>query len=216
MNKIVKRILIISGAVLGTVVLAAGCYVGYIFISYNRLGNKTLKVDSVSTLNKVEVGTEYKAVSYNIGFGAKQIEELNTFLKEKKDNGDYVVIGGDWNHELLSYNPDFNPLYTKDNVPFGMTKKTPDWIAYWFNDDKTSPLIEGYKVIASDNTPTCRNNDIEYDSNKTYQCVVDGFIVSENIQVVAHENIQTKNGNKGLDGFAFSDHDPASITFKLM
>ena len=97
-----------------------------------------------------------------------------------------------------------------------MTKKTPDWVAYWFNEDKTSPLVEGYKVVASDNTPTCRNNDIEYDPVKSYQCVVDGFIVSENIEIVEHKNIQSKNGNKGLDGFAFSDHDPASITFKLL
>ena len=144
----------------------------------------------------------------------KQVEELNLFLKERKENGDYVVIGGDWNHDLLTYNPDFS--YDVDNRPFAPKTKTPDWVAYFFDKEGKAPLTEGYNVVASDNTPTCRNNDIEWEPGKTFTCCIDGFIVSDNVEVVNHKNVQTKNGDKGYDGFAFSDHDPAYLEFKLL
>ncbi len=146
----------------------------------------------------------------------KQVLELNTFLKEKKDAGDYIVVGGDWNHDLLTYNPDYEYTTENGHRAFGMTLKSPDWVSYYFDKEThKSPLIEGFKMIASDNTPTCRNNATEWDPSKTFVCCVDGFVVSDNVEIVAHQNIQTKNGNKGIDGFAFSDHDPALIEFKL-
>ena len=385
MNKIVKRFLIISGAVLGTAILLAGGYVGYVILSYNRIGDKDLDVDNHSTLEKVDVDTVYNATSYNIGFGAysqnytffldtgyddngkatcghwstarskeevnfntsgaietvkeldsdfvmfqevdtkstrsykinqdkkiqeaftdydhvhavnfhsaflpyplydmhgkvnaglttiskykiqsahryqytiasdlsklfdldrcfsasvvevtngkklyvvnshmsaydkggtiraKQVEELNNFLQARKDAGDYVVIGGDWNHDLLTNNPDYSYNETT-NRAFSMTKKTPDWVSYIYDEEGKSPYIDGYKIIASDNTPTCRNNDVEWDPANTFVCCVDGFIVSDNVEVVSHQNIKTKNGNKGIDGFAFADHDPTYLEFKL-
>lgn len=385
MNKILKRVLIIAGCVVGAVVVGAGGYVLYVVLSYNRIGNVKLDIDHHATKEKAVVGETYKALSYNIGFGAysqdytffmdtgydengketcghystarskeevefntsgaiktvadnapdfvmfqevdtkstrsykinqdrkiqeafssfdhvhcvnfhtaflpyplydmhgsvnaglttlsnikiqnadrkeytvptglskffdldrcfavqdvsvdngkslfivnshmsaydeggkvrtKQIEELNAFLKEKHDSGDYVVIGGDWNHDLLTNNPEF-PQYTKENKPFGEKKKNPDWVNYYFDDEHKSPLTEGYSVVASDNVPTCRNNDIEWIPGKTYTCVVDGFIVSDNVTVVSHQNIQTKQGKKGLDSFAFADHDPTVLEFKL-
>lgn len=385
MNKILKRVIIGVSIGLGVVVLGAGGYVLYVVLSYNRIGNIKLDVDRKSNLETVETGTTYRALSYNIGFGAysqdytffmdtgydengnptcgehstarskdevlfntngaiktakdtgsdffmfqevdtkstrsykvnqdemiqsefgsfdhvhcvnfhtaflpypigdmhgkvnaglttlskyqiqsaerkeytvatgfskffdldrcfsvhfvkvnngkqlclvnshmsaydeggeirtKQVAELNAFLQERKDAGDYVVVGGDWNHDLLTNNPDF-PQYTKDNKPFGEKKKSPDWVNFYFNDEHKSPLIDGYTVVASDNVPTCRNNDIEYEPGKTFTCVVDGFIVSDNISIISHQNVQTKQGDKGYDGFAFSDHDPAMIEFEL-
>lgn len=385
MNKIVKRIIIIASSIVGAVVLGAAGFVIYVVASYNRIGNVNLDVESHSELDKVQPGQVYKAISYNIGFGAysqdytffmdtgydeegnatcgyyskakskdevllntngaiqtvvdnnpdfvmfqevdtkstrsykinqdemiqekfasfdhvhcvnfhtaflpyplydmhgkvnaglttlskykiqeakryeytvptgmgeffdldrcfsvqqldvnngkklyivnshmsaydeggtvreKQVEELNAFLKERHEANDYVVIGGDWNHDLLTNNPDF-PIYTKENKPFRETKKNPDWVNFYFDDEHKSPLTEGYSVIASDNYPTCRNNDIEWEPGKTYVCAVDGFIVSNNVTVVSHTNIQTKDGNKHLDGFAYADHDPTMIEFRL-
>jgi exonuclease III len=145
----------------------------------------------------------------------KQMAELNAFLKERQDNGDYVVVGGDFNHDLITYNPDFNYNETTSRA-FNMTKKTPDWVSYFFEEDGSSPLIDGYKVVASDNIPTCRNNDIEWEEGNTFTCVVDGFIVSSNINITLKKNILTLNGSKGVDGFAFSDHQPAYIEFTLL
>ena len=151
----------------------------------------------------------------------KQVQEMNAFLQSVKDAGDYVIVGGDFNHDLLTNNPEFPYTEVAGNRPFGETKKNPDWISQYFDKDGKSPLIEGFKVVASDNAPSCRNNDIEYEPGKTYICMVDGFIVSNNIEVVAHETVQTQDsrkeyGNKGYAGFAYSDHDPVKVQFKLL
>ena len=113
----------------------------------------------------------------------------------------------------MTNNPDYS--YNQENRVFDNTLKDPDWVASYFDENGKSPLVEGYKVVASDNVPTCRNNDIPYEKGKTYVCAVDGFIVSSNIEIVEHYNVETKNGNLKVDGFAYSDHQPAYIEFKL-
>ena len=144
----------------------------------------------------------------------QQVNELNEFLTLCKSNDDYVIVGGDFNHDLLTYNPEYN--YTSENRAFGNTLKDPDWVSNYFDQNGKSPLVDGYKVVASDNVPTCRNNDFEWQPGRNYVTTVDGFIVSDNIQVIEHYNVQTNNGNLGLDGFAFSDHQPAYMEFKLI
>lgn len=386
MGKVLKRILIISVSVVGAVIVAAGGYVGYVLLSYNRIGDIDLNVTGKGKEEALKIGQTYKSISYNIGFGAyaqdftffldegfddagnptvghgskaknketvefnisgaintvkdydpdfaflqevdtystrsyymnqdlrfadtfhdyshvfcdnfhtaflpyplydmhglvysgmstfsrykmseakrkeyavassfskyfdldrcfdyakvmvengkslyvvnshmsaydeggeirkKQVEQMNDFLQARKDAGDYVLIGGDWNHDLLINNPEFS--YTMADKPFSERKKGPPWLSYFFDEEtKKQPFLEGYRIVASDNGPTCRNNDIEWEPGKTFVCCVDGFIVSDNIQVVAYENLITKNGNKGYVGFAYSDHEPATMSFKLL
>lgn len=144
---------------------------------------------------------------------AKQIQQLNDFMQVCKDKGDYVIIGGDFNHDLLTNNPNFS--YTTTNMPFYVNKKAPDWVSFFFNEEGKTDFIDGYRIVTSDNHPTCRNNDMEWEIGKTYTCVVDGYIVSDNISVELIQNVQTKNGKKGIDGFAYSDHEPVYMQFKL-
>ena len=141
-----------------------------------------------------------------------QIEELRSFLDERSAAGDYIVVGGDWNHDLLTNNPGFS--YDRTNRPFGMTKKDPDWLSYFF-DENGVPVIGDYTVVASDNAPTCRNNDIPYDPQNSFVCTVDGFIVSKNVSVSSCRTVVTGKGNEGIDGFAFSDHEPVLLEFVL-
>ncbi len=145
---------------------------------------------------------------------AKQMRELNAYLQSVKDAGDYLVLGGDFNHDLITYNPEYS-YNLSDNRAFSMTKKAPDWVSYFFDEEGVSPLVDGFAVVASDNVPTCRNNDIEWDVSKTFQCVVDGFIVSDNVEVVSHRNVATNGGKKDTDWFAWSDHQPSYLEFKL-
>lgn len=143
----------------------------------------------------------------------KQIKELNDFISLCYKNNDYVVVGGDFNHDLLTYNPDFS--YTSENKVFNNVLKDPDWVAPYFDINGKSSLVDGFKVVASDNVPTCRNNDIVWNPSLTYKCVVDGFIVSNNIEVINHYNVETTGGNLSLNGFAYSDHQPAYMEFVL-
>ena len=170
---------------------------------------------------KVENGKNFYLVNSHMSAydkGGKirqqQIDKLNQFLSECKERQDYVLIGGDFNHDLITNNPNYS--YTSENRPFDVGKKDPDWVSYFFDENQKSPLVEGYQVYASDNNPTCRNNDMEWVPGETYVCAVDGFIASNNIKVNFVNNIQTKNGNKGLDGFAYSDHEPSLISFELI
>ncbi|MBE5762960.1 MAG: endonuclease [Clostridiales bacterium] len=155
----------------------------------------------------------------------KQMQELNNFLKACQDEGHYVLVGGDFNHDLITYNPMYS--YTSENKPhwyenaethsaIWQQKKAPDWVAYMFNEEGKSPIIDGYTIYAAENNPTCRNNDMEWVPGSTYVCAVDGYIASNNIKVNKIEAIQTKNGVKGVDGYAFSDHEPVYIEFELI
>ena len=143
----------------------------------------------------------------------KQMNELNEFLNACKNSGDYVIVGGDFNHDLITNNPQYN--YNSDNKAFANVLRDPDWLAAYFNESGNSPLIDGYSVAAADNAPTCRNNDIAWNPDLTFKCVVDGFIISDNIEITANYNVVTKNGNLNIDCFAYSDHQPAYIEFKL-
>ncbi len=144
----------------------------------------------------------------------KQVSELNEFFKTRKENGDYVVLGGDFNQDLITYNPDYS--YNKTtSIAFNNITKSPSWIYTLFSSDGTSPFIEGYKVVANDNSPSNRNNNVEWGDKTNFVSVIDGFIISDNVELVTSRNIVTHNGNKGLDGFAYSDHEPIYMEFKL-
>ena len=186
--------------------------------------SKLFDLDRCFSVNKIKVNNDKNLYIVNSHMSAydeggkireTQMQELNAFLNECKNEGAYVVIGGDFNHDLLTYNPSFN-YNTSDHRAHNMNKKTPDWISYFFLEDGKSPLVDGYKVAINDNHPTCRNNDIEWDPKETFVATVDGFIVSDNIEINNVEVIQTKNGKKHIDGFAYSDHEPVKLSFKLL
>ena len=67
MKKIIKFIICV---ILAIIVIAA-LYFGYVFISYHRLGdNIRLEKSAALSSDEISTGTEYKIVSWNIGFGA--------------------------------------------------------------------------------------------------------------------------------------------------
>ena len=54
--------------------------------------------------------------------------------------------------------------------------------------------------------PTCRSTDIPYTKGVNYTSVLDGFIVSDNIEATAI-NIDAD--------FEYSDHNPVLLNFRL-
>ena len=127
-----------------------------------------------------------------------------------------MIVGGDFNHDLLSNNPLYN-YDLEDNNTFinYISHKKPDWLQMFFNEDKTCNIEKGYSVIASSNAPTSRDISVEWEIGKGYVSVIDGFIVSDNIEVISNETVVTTNGNKNINHFAYSDHDPVILKFKL-
>ena len=67
MKKVLKIIICI---ILALIVIAAA-YVAYVFISYHRIGdNIRLETSAAMSSDEIEIGKEYRIVSWNIGFGA--------------------------------------------------------------------------------------------------------------------------------------------------
>ncbi len=93
--KVLKTILKIVAIVLAVILVIGIGYFAYIMISFHRLGNQTLtpQGEASGTLAK---GTEYKIVSYNIGFGAYE-DDFGFFM----DGGDRAWA---WSKDRLDAN----------------------------------------------------------------------------------------------------------------
>lgn len=133
---------------------------------------------------------------------AKQLKMLNDVLAEERAKGNYVVAGGDFNHCLIADN------FATDEEAlsyFESRQKTPDWVKNSVLHQ--SELADGFKLVASTNEATCRGADIPYQKGVNYVTVIDGFIVSDNVEVTENATVDTE--------YAFSDHNPVKLTFKL-
>lgn len=123
---------------------------------------------------------------------AKQLELLNGVLAEEYAKGNYVIVGGDFNHDIAG---SMNLFETGQEVP--------EWVFALQDKD----IAEGFSFAAAVNAPTCRSTDMPYEKGVNYTVVLDGFIVSDNVEVVHTENVD--------NGFLYSDHNPAKMTFLL-
>lgn len=125
---------------------------------------------------------------------AKQLELLNKVMTEEYAKGNYVIVGGDFNHALCDT---ISTFASEQNVP------------NWVFPLESSDISEGLSVVKADNiseVPTCRSTDIPYEKGVNYSVVIDGFIVSDNVTASAL-NIDTD--------FEFSDHNPVLVSFTL-
>ena len=123
---------------------------------------------------------------------AQQLAMLNAFMAAEREKGNYVIVGGDFNHDIAA----------SDGL-FPSRQQHPDWVFSLTDAD----LPEGFRFAAAVNAPTCRAAEIPYEKGINYTVVVDGFIVSDNVDTVSVENID-------LD-FRCSDHNPAVMQFVL-
>ena len=126
---------------------------------------------------------------------AAQLKLLTGVMKQARARGDYVIVGGDFNHALGK----------QIMTHFRTNQRVPNWVSKMSNQD----LPAGFRIVRADNywtTPTVRATDTAYVPGKTYTTVVDGFIVSDNVTATAH-NLATH--------FQETDHNPVKLTFKL-
>ncbi len=126
---------------------------------------------------------------------AKQLEVIQDFLSKERNKGNYIILGGDFNHILGEELVDVFPS----------KQKTPSWISVL----KDSDIPEGFSMLRAENAtsvPTCRGADIPYEKGVNYTAVIDGFIISDNIEASA-ENID--------NDFRYSDHMPVRLSFVL-
>lgn len=123
----------------------------------------------------------------------QQLSFLNDYLLKEYEKGNYIVIGGDWNHLI--------PI--TDPKEFSSTEPWPDWLQRIPDDF----LSEGFQWIADKTTPTSRTIAKPYVEGENFLSVIDGFLISSNIELV--------NVNGHSLQFEHSDHNPVTATFKL-
>lgn len=118
---------------------------------------------------------------------AQQVDFLKKYMVDKYNEGSYVILGGDWNHFLLEY-----------------SNKKENWVQKLPDDF----LPKDWKWGVDSKVPTVRANGTKYIEGVSYTTVIDGFLVSPNVDIVQ------VNGNDL--GFENSDHNPVTMKFSLI
>lgn len=165
--------------------------------------NKFFDLDRCFTMSRIPVDNGRELVLISLHMSAydkggeirkKQLAMLNDVFEEEYAKGNYVIAGGDWNHDIAG---------TIDT--FESEQQTPEWV-YQLDD---SQLADGFSFVIPDNVtevPSCRGADITYEKGVDYTVTVDGFAVSDNVEA-SSEVVNTE--------FAYSDHQPVKLSFKL-
>ncbi|MBV6441438.1 MAG: hypothetical protein EPGJADBJ_03123 [Saprospiraceae bacterium] len=124
---------------------------------------------------------------------AIQLPYLRDLALAEYAKGNYVVLGGDWNQcpphfRFDSFMPGNTQGYVQGNIPPGFFPD--DWI---FAYDPT--------------VPTNRKTRDPYVKGKTFETLIDFFLVSPNVRVKSVKGIH--------QGFQFSDHQPVWMEVEL-
>ena len=131
--------------------------------------------------------------AYDDGEGkAAQTEQLMEFVEAEYEKGNYVIVGGD-----------FNQLFPGTEREYPL-KETSDW-----TPTNLESLPTGWRYAYDDSTPTCRLLNMPYDptDEATQFYVIDGFIVSPNVEITSVETLDLQ--------FHASDHNPVLLEAKL-
>lgn len=123
----------------------------------------------------------------------QQLNQIQNILIEAHNSGHYVILGGDFNHELPG----------ADSSIFTYKQDYPDWIQSLPSD--FTP--QGYTWAIDPNTPTVRDLMKPYVPGDNFVAVIDGFLVSDNIEII---EVKTEDL-----GFVNSDHNPVVLEFSL-
>lgn len=133
--------------------------------------------------------------AYDDGEGKiAQTKMLWKILEEEYAKGNYVIAGGDFNQTFPG---------SLEKFPI---KNQELWTPGVLSEDD---IPEGWQYVYDDSNPTCRllNQPYDPESEDTQYYVIDGFIISPNVELVSVETLDL--------GFEFSDHNPVFIEIML-
>ena len=141
-----------------------------------------------------------------------QIAMLAADMQKEYEAGNYVLCGGDFNHDLKASADEENPETGKEDQSNSNSDREYESWAYPFPREELPEhfsfcLDQLSKEERSNLWNSVRNADMEYIPGETYTVTLDGFIISDNIECLSYENINT--------GYSYSDHDPVYVEFKL-
>ena len=167
--------------------------------------NKVLDLDRCYSISRIPVDNGKELVIFNqhlsaygtdAAQGNAQLEKILTDMQIEYEKGNYVICGGDYNHDFTTTSKEyFNPG----------TDKTYSWCEP-FPDDILPLGLSKCTQYTGDLVPTARYTNEPYNEN-SFTVIVDGFIVSDNISVLSVKNIDR--------AFEYTDHNPVIMEFRL-
>ncbi|WP_409227852.1 endonuclease/exonuclease/phosphatase family protein [Gudongella sp. SC589] len=123
----------------------------------------------------------------------RQLEYLKDYLEAEYKEGNYIIAGGDWNHNLPGTDP----------MDFDASEAWP----FWLKDIPENYHVEGYDWAVDPSCPTVRTLERPYVDGYNFKAVIDGFLISDNIEIIAVEGIDTN--------FENTDHNPVKLDIVL-
>ena len=163
---------------------------------------KILDLDRCYSITRIPAENDKELCLYNVhlsAYGAEksvregQLGLLMSDVKADMDKGNYVIIGGDFNHNLRAEGSDHVPewaqLFPRESLPQGFNMA--------FDKSETTDITHD----------TCRNTDSGFVPGTSFTVMADGFMVSDNIKVTDYTNVYTD--------FMYSDHTPVLMSFEL-
>ena len=165
---------------------------------------KFLDLDRCYTVNRMKTDNGREFVLYNAHLSAyttdptianQQLDMLYEDMAAEYAAGNYVVCGGDFNKDLLG---DSGAIFGVDGGDYSWAQPLP-----------VEKIPDGFSLAAPFNpenpVPSCRNADRPWDPETNFQITIDGFIVSDNVEVLESNVVDFQ--------FAYSDHNPVQMTF---
>ncbi|MCR5009341.1 MAG: endonuclease/exonuclease/phosphatase family protein [Clostridia bacterium] len=167
---------------------------------------KFLDLDRCYSANRIPMDNGKELVLYNFHLSAytsdgkianEQLKLLLADIQEEYKKGNYCIAGGDFNKDILG---DSSKYFGKSDIEYTWAQPIPEGTFDGYNVKLESPLNEASPV------PSCRNADGPYKPGQ-YVLTIDGFMVTDNIEVVGSDVIDTQ--------FKYSDHNPVYMKFIL-
>ncbi|WP_422484404.1 endonuclease/exonuclease/phosphatase family protein [Gudongella sp. DL1XJH-153] len=123
----------------------------------------------------------------------QQLEYLKKHLEVEYEKGNYLIAGGDWNHNL----PGTDPMTFESSEPW----------PFWLKNLPDDYHVKTYYWAVDSRVPTVRTLEKPYQDGYNFKAVIDGFLVSDNIEIISVNNVDTD--------FENTDHNPVNMIFSL-
>lgn len=173
--------------------------------------SKFLDLDRCYSISRIPCENGRELVLFNVHLSAYGVDEsiqraqremLYADMEAEYEKGNYVIAGGDFNHDMTG----------DSGVRYGnLVQEAESWAKPFDFDSVPEGFAVGAKVLADagqfDLAATCRDAGRAYDGTND-RWVLDAFIYSDNVEVLEYETID-------LD-FAYSDHNPVRMVFLLV
>lgn len=137
--------------------------------------------------------------AYDSGEGKiAQTKQLRELLESEAAKGNYVIAGGDFNQTFSNCDTSAYPLVNEDMWKPGVIE--------------VSEFDDSLKFVMDNTSPSCRSLDKplagnDADPSKFQYYMIDGFIVSDNLNI---DSLETKNLK-----FKNTDHNPVIMNVTL-